>query len=105
MIVVADGDIVNYKYVNKKPLLNDVDQWTQQVYSNKDFLINSVNYLLDESGLINIRNKEVKLSLLNSNKVKESYTTTQMLTIGLPLLILGLFGVVFNFLRKKKYGK
>ena len=105
MIVVADGDIVNYKYVNKKPLLNDVDQWTQQVYSNKDFLINSVNYLLDESGLINIRNKEVKLSLLNSNKVKESYTTTQMLTIGLPLLILGLFGVVFTFVRKRKYGK
>lgn len=105
MIVIADGDIVNYKYVNKKPLINEVDQWTQQVYANKEFLVNSVNYLLDDSGLINIRNKEIKLALLNSDKAKEEYTFSQIITVGVPILILLVFGLVFTFIRKRKYSK
>ena len=105
MIVIADGDIVNYKYVNKKPLINDIDQWTQQVYGNKNFLINSMNYLLDDNGLINIRSKEVDLPILDTQKVVDNYTYSQIVTIGFPIALVLLFGVVFTYLRKKKYSK
>lgn len=105
MIVIGDGDIINYTYVNKKPLENGLDQWTQQVYGNKDFLMNSVNYLLDDTGLINIRSKDVKLALLDENKVAKNYTFTQFVTVGLPIALLGIFGFLFTYLRKRKYSK
>ena len=105
MIIIADGDIVNYNYVNKKPLQGGIDQWTQQAYSNKEFLLNSVNYLLNDNGLINIRSKDVQLQQLDRQKVQQEYTIAQFMTVGLPLLILGLFGIVFTYLRKRKYGK
>lgn len=105
MIVIADGDIINYTYVNKKPLVNGLDQWTQQVYGNKDFLMNAVNYLLDDNGLINIRGKNVELPLLDEKKVTENYTFTQFITIGLPILILAVFGLLFTYLRKRTYSK
>ena len=103
MIVIADGDIVNYNSVNKKPLVNGLDQWTQQVYGNKDFLMNCVNYLLDDNGLINIRSKNIELPLLDDQKVADKYTFSQIITVGLPIVILGIFGLVFTFLRKRKY--
>lgn len=105
MIVIADGDIINYNYVNKKPLMNGLDQWTQQVYGNKEFLVNAMNYLLDDTGLINIRNKEITLALLDKDAVAKKYTRTQLITIGLPLLLLAIFGFVFYYLRRKKYAK
>lgn len=105
MIVIADGDVVNYTYVNKKPLLNGLDQWTQQVYGNKDFLMNSMNYLLDDKGLINIRSKNVELPLLDEKKVADNYTFTQFITVGLPIVILALFGILFTYLRKRAYSK
>lgn len=105
MIVIADGDIVNYMYVNKKPLVNGLDQWTQQIYGNKDFLMNAMNYLLDDNGLINIRGKNIELALLDTQKVSENYRFTQFITVGLPIIILALFGLVFTFLRKRAYSK
>lgn len=103
MIVIADGDIVNYTYINKKPVENSYDQWTQQSYGNKDFLINSINYLLDDNGLINIRSKNVELPLLDERKVTEKYTTSQVITVGIPLVLLVVFGFVFTYIRKLRY--
>lgn len=103
MIVIADGDIVNYTYINKKPVQNGYDKWTQQVYGNKDFLINSINYLLDDDGLINIRSKNVELPLLDEQKVTEKYTISQVITVGIPIVILVVFGFVFTYIRKRKY--
>lgn len=106
MIVISDGDLIrNQLDKNFQPVELGYDQRSGDLYDNKDFLMNSVNYLLDDNGLINIRSKDLDLPLLNKEKVYESYTMTQILTIGIPLLILGLFGVVFTFLRKKKYAK
>lgn len=104
MIVIADGDIINYTYVNKKPLNGGIDQWTQQSYSNRDFLLNSVNYLLDDAGLINIRSKDIQLQFLDKVKTEQQYTTIQLITVVLPLAVLGVFGVLFTWLRRKKYG-
>lgn len=103
MIVIADGDIVNYTYINKKPVENGYDKWTQQVYGNKDFLINSINYLMDDDGLINIRSKNIELPLLDEQKVTEKYTLTQVVTVGLPIVLLVVFGFTFTYLRKRRY--
>ena len=106
MIVISDGDLIrNQLDKNFQPVELGYDQRSGNLYDNKDFMMNCVNYLLDDNGLINIRSKDLDLPLLDKEKVYESYTTTQILTIGLPILILGLFGVVFTFLRKKKYAK
>ena len=106
MIVISDGDMIrNQLDKNFQPVELGYDQRSGNLYDNKDFLMNCVNYLLDDNGLINIRSKDLDLPLLDKEKVYESYTTTQILTIGLPILILGLFGFVFTFLRKKKYAK
>jgi len=106
MIVIADGDIArNQLDKNMMPVELGYDQRTGQLYDNKDFIMNCINYLLDDTGLINIRSKDVELPLLDKEKVYESYTFTQFITIGVPILILLVFGLVFTFVRKRKYSK
>lgn len=106
MIVISDGDLIkNQLDKNFQPVELGYDQRSGNLYDNKDFLINCVNYLLDDNGLINIRSKDLDLPLLDKEKVYENYSQTQMLTIGLPILVLVLFGFIFTFLRKRKYSK
>ncbi|WP_310554937.1 gliding motility-associated ABC transporter substrate-binding protein GldG [Flavobacterium sp.] len=106
MIVVSDGDIIKNQLDEKgEPLELGFDKWTNQVYANKEFLLNCVNYLLDENGLINIRSKEVDLPLLDKEKVYENYTFTQCITVGLPLLLLLFFGITVLYLRKRQFGR
>jgi gliding-associated putative ABC transporter substrate-binding component GldG len=104
MIVVSDGDVIRNQLDKEyQPLELGYDKWTNKLYGNKEFMLNCVNYLLDDSGLINIRSKTVALPLLDQEKVYANYTASQVLTIGLPLLILAAFGLVFTVLRKRKY--
>ncbi|SEG44550.1 gliding motility-associated ABC transporter substrate-binding protein GldG [Flavobacterium urumqiense] len=106
MIVISDGDLIkNQLDKNFQPVELGYDQRFGNLYDNKDFLINCVNYLLDDTGLINIRSKDLDLPLLDKEKVYENYTAIQFITIGLPILILALFGILFTFLRKRKYSK
>ena len=105
MIVISDGDIIKNEVSRKGPEELGFDKWTGQTYGNKEFLLNAVNYLLDENGLINIRTKEVQVAFLDPQKVSEQKTKWQALNIALPLLFLGLFGFAFNFIRHKKYSK
>lgn len=106
MIVIADGDLArNQLDKNRMPVELGYDQRTGNLYDNKDFIMNCINYLLDDTGLINIRSKDVELPLLDKEKVYESYTMTQFITIGVPILILLVFGLVFTFIRKRRYSK
>ena len=103
MIVISDGDIIKNQLDKGVPLELGFDKWTNQLYGNKEFLMNCVNYLLDDNGLINIRSKDVDLPLLNKEEVYKNYTMAQMITVGLPIVILAIFGFLFTFLRKRKY--
>lgn len=106
MIVVSDGDIIkNQIDKNGVPLELGYDKWTNYMYANKEFLLNCINYLLDDNGLINIRNKEVHIPILDKEKVYANYTTTQIITVGIPMLLLLLFGITFTYIRKSKYTK
>ena len=106
MIVISDGDIIkNQLDKNGMPVELGYDQRSGNLYDNKDFLMNCVNYVLDDTGLINIRSKDLDLPLLDKEKVYENYTNIQLLTIGLPIVILAVFGLLFTFLRKRKYSR
>lgn len=106
MIVISDGDVIrNQLDKNYQPLELGYDKWTNTLYGNKEFMLNSVNYLLDDTGLINIRNKTVALPILDKEKVYANYTTTQIITIGVPLLVLLIFGLIFSVIRKRKYSR
>jgi gliding-associated putative ABC transporter substrate-binding component GldG len=106
MILISDGDVVkNQLDKNFQPLELGFDKWTNNLYANKEFMLNCVNYLLDDNGLINIRSKEVALPILDTQKVVDNYTYSQIVTIGFPIALVLLFGVVFTYLRKKKYSK
>ncbi|WP_348797339.1 gliding motility-associated ABC transporter substrate-binding protein GldG [Flavobacterium adhaerens] len=106
MIVISDGDLIkNQMDKTGQPVELGYDQRSGNLYDNKDFMMNCVNYLLDDTGLINIRSKDLDLPLLDREKVYENYTFTQFLTIGVPFLILLVFGIGFTFLRKKIYSR
>ena len=72
---------------------------------NQDFIINTIEYMISEGGVLEARNREVKLRLLNGPKVREEQTMWQLINIGLPLLFIILFGLVYNYLRRRKYSK
>ncbi len=103
MIVIADGDVIKNDVIKNIPQELGFDRWTGQTYGNKEFLLNAVNYLLDDSGLINIRSKEIAVAFLDQQKIAAQKTKWQLINIALPLALLALFGFAFNYFRKKKY--
>ena len=104
MIVVADGDLIkNDLDKNGRPLELGFDKFTFKEYGNKEFLLNAVNYLLDDTGLINIRSKTVNLPALDLQRANNERTFWQGLMLGLPLAVLAVFAIVFTYLRKRRY--
>ena len=107
MLFVADGDIIKNQlhYTKGYPLPLGYDQFTGQTFGNRDFILNSINYLLDDSGLISIRSRELKLRLLDKTKIKNNKIYVQLINLALPILLIIIFGVLQSLYRKSKYAK
>lgn len=106
MIVIADGDIAsNDLEANGVPLALGYDKYTRQLYANKDFLLNSIEYLIDNNNLIDARNREVKMRLLDKAKVLEQKTKWQIIIFTAPLLLIAVFGIFYSQRRKRKYAR
>lgn len=103
MVVISDGSIIKNQFQGNRPLELGFDKWTQTFYGNKEFLLNTVNYLLDDTGLINIRSKEISVAFLDPVKVAKNRFFWQWVNLLLPLSLIYLFGLVFNYLKKRKY--
>ncbi len=105
MVVVADGDIIKNQFHVPQgyPLPLGYDQWTRQTFGNKDFILNVVNYLCDDSGLISVRSRELKLRLLDRTMISKQRLYWQLLNSLLPILLIAGFGITKYLLRKKKY--
>ena len=103
MVIISDGDVIKNEMDRGKPLELGYDKWTQNFYGNKEFLLNTVNYLLDDSGLINIRSKKIAIAFLDPQKTTEKRTLWQAFNLLLPLGLLVLFAIGFSFFRKRKY--
>ena len=104
MIVVSDADIVtNVVTQNEGPLPMGMNQFSQYKYANKDFFLNSIEYLVDPSGILETRAKDYHLRLLDPKKVEAQRTTWQMINLGIPIALVLLAGMIFQFVRKRKY--
>lgn len=103
MVVISDGDVIKNQMQGDRPLELGFDKMTNSFYGNKEFLLNTVNYLLDDSGLINIRTRQIAVPFLDPQKTAEQRTKWQVLNLLLPLVLLLIFGIVFNYYRRRKY--
>ena len=105
MIVIADGDIaLNAVTKNDGPLQMGVNPYTKYKYANSEFVMNCIEYLSDNSGILETRSKDLTLRLLDKKKLETDKTTWQFVNIAGPLLLVVLFGGLYQFVRKRKYG-
>lgn len=106
MIVLADGNLLKNEWNqdDQAPYPLGWDRATHQQYGNKTLLLNMVDYLCDDRRLISLREKELQLRLLDKGLVHSNKWFWQTLNVGLPPLLLLLFGFVQAQLRKHRYG-
>lgn len=105
MLVFSDGDIFKSAVSGKDGSVFPLgyDKYSQQTYGNKTFLLNAVDYLTDDSGLIALRSKEIKLRLIDKGKVAAEKLQWQLINTLIPLIILIFFGIFQHLYRKRKY--
>ncbi|NQV53078.1 MAG: gliding motility-associated ABC transporter substrate-binding protein GldG [Flavobacteriales bacterium] len=106
MIVVSDGDIFKNELSRSEEKFYALGyyKYTDQMYGNREFLLNAMNYLLDDSGLINVRNKEYKIRLLDQAKVDEKRYYWQGLNTAFPIMLVLMLGGLRMWLRRRTYG-
>lgn len=105
MIVISDGDIIK-NYISKKDSMTyplGYDYFTRQTFGNKTFIQNCIDYLADDSNLINARSKEVKLRMLDKAKLKAEKLKWQGINLVLPVFCVIIFGIYLHYARKRKY--
>ncbi|MBS4012714.1 MAG: gliding motility-associated ABC transporter substrate-binding protein GldG [Bacteroidetes bacterium] len=104
MVVVADGDIIlNSLDQRGQPLPLGYDRFLNETFGNKDFVLNSVNYLSNDPSIMEARNKEIRLRMLDKTAVNNSKAKIQFYNVVLPVLLITIFGIVRFWLRKRKY--
>jgi len=107
MIVISDGDVIKNQLDKKtgNPYPLGFDQYTGETFGNKDFILNCIDYMCDDSGIISVRSREVKMRLLDPKKLKNAGTKLSMQlinTIG-PVLLILIFGMIQLIVRKYRF--
>ena len=109
MIVISDGDIIRNQMQlsngNYLPLPLGYDKYTRQQFGNKELILNAMNYLTDDSGLISIRSRELQLRMLDRTKVEKERVFWQLVNTLLPVVLVIIFGIILGIIRKRKYAK
>ena len=107
MIVISDGDIIRNRFNAEEGIAYPLgyDNYTQTFYANKDFLLNAVNYLVGDEGLMESRTRNIKLRKLDVMKVKEQRGRYQVINLVLPLALLAAAGGIIAYTRRKRYTK
>ncbi|WP_109832715.1 gliding motility-associated ABC transporter substrate-binding protein GldG [Reichenbachiella versicolor] len=105
ILVCADGDMIRNEFSPKdgKPLPLGVSPYNQVQFANQDFVLNAIDYMLNESGVIVSKSKEVQIRPLDKVKVEEEKLFWQVFNLVLPIVLLIVFGVLRVYLRKRKY--
>ena len=106
MIVVSDGDIIKNQVRNINgqivPYPLGYDRYTQETFGNKDFILNAVNYLCDNSGLMSVRSRELKLRMLDKTKTANYKLMLQIINALLPLALIICLGIILKCYKEKK---
>jgi len=104
IIVTSVGDMFMNTYNQKDGVLPmGYYFWTNDFFANRDFLLNSMEYLTDRSGILEARSKEMKLRLLDTGRAKEEKSTWQFVNVGIPIAIVLVFASCYFFFRKRRY--
>lgn len=105
MIVVSDADVIFNAFSQKNgPMQMGVNEFNPQyVFANKEFFLNSMEYLTSKAPIMDTRNKELTLRLLDTQKVKQDKTKWQMIAFIVPIGAILLFAMVFQFIRQRRY--
>lgn len=107
MIVIADGDIirneVRHNGRNEVPQRLGQDPLTGEIYGNSDFIVNCLNYLVDDKGLMELRSREMKIRLLNSSKIRSGRLEWQLVNIVGPVILVVIAGLLYGYFRKRRY--
>jgi gliding-associated putative ABC transporter substrate-binding component GldG len=104
-IVIADADIfTNDLSQTTGPLPMGMLMQENYRFANREFLLNSVDYLVSTNNLFESRNKDFVLRLLDKKKLVEQRVQWQIINIGLPILLVVLLGSIFQWVRKRKFG-
>ena len=109
LIVIADADIIRNEVrrvgLDETPLPLGQDKYTGQMFGNRDFLINCLNYLVDDHGIMGLRSRELKLRLLDRMKVKSEKIMWQLVNVLGPVVLVILSGLIYNYFRRRNYTK
>lgn len=107
MVFIADADVIRNE-VRRTPqgpqvMALGLDRVTGHTYGNKDFLINVLSYLADDANLLNLRGREFQLRLLDRKRIIEQRIKWQVINVILPILVIVIAGLIYSYIRKKKY--
>ncbi len=108
MLVISDAEFIKNQVNVNNGSINPIgfNKWERKIYKgNKELILNSIEYMLDENGILSSRAKEYKLRLLDEVQTTENKFYWQSLNIVFPMAVLAVFGVVFYFFRRRKYAK
>ncbi len=108
MIVVSDGDLIRNDVISSPdgPMITPLgyDRYTSQTFGNKNFILNAINYLTDETGLIKLRGREFQLRLLDRKKIRDEELKWKLINVIAPFLIIVILGATVNIYRRRVYG-
>lgn len=107
--VVADGDVIRNQVRQSPngPMISPLgyDRYSRQTFGNRDFVLNLVNYMTDSDGIMSLRNREIKLRLLDKAKLADQGTFWKWVNTVVPILLVFGFGTLIMYVRKKKYAR
>lgn len=102
-IIVAAGSTIRNEWQKGQPLPLGYDRYTQTQFGNRDFMVNAVLYLTDDTGWMNLRQKQLTLRLINDQRARDGRIAAQIISIVMPLLLLTIVGAAVILIRKKRY--
>lgn len=109
MVVIGDAGLIANKvnYSHQPPQIQELgyDRVSKQTFGNREFLLNTIFYLNDEAGIMQLRNRNVQLRLLDKVKLREEKAFWQWLNVIAPLALVLLFGLVYNIYRRYRYSR
>jgi ABC-2 type transport system permease protein len=109
MVVIGDAGLIANKvnYAQQPPKIQELgyDRVSKQTFGNKEFLLNTIYYLNDETGIMQLRSRTVQLRLLDKVKLREEKSFWQWLNMAVPLVVVLLFGIVYNAIRRYRYSR
>ncbi|TVR76781.1 MAG: gliding motility-associated ABC transporter substrate-binding protein GldG [Chitinophagaceae bacterium] len=104
MLVISDGDFIRNETTSRGEIYPlGFYRYTEQTFANRDFLLNAIDYMIDDSGLIETRNREIRLRLLDRTKVNEEKFKWRVINMTVPLIFVLIFGIIYNFIRRKRF--